>query len=214
MQQITFSFESTEKITTDFIVSSSNKLAHNAILNWPSNWGTRPYDKTLIICGPKSSGKTTLANIWSKQNNALFIRKNHELTTSIVNYHDSFVIDGFDDSWQENDVLHYFNILHENKKFLLITTTNIAAIQLPDLASRLNSSNRINIEQPDDELVKTLIFKLFSNYSVAISNEVINYLIKFLPRDFVAIINIVAAINHNALCNKRKITIPLVKEHI
>jgi chromosomal replication initiation ATPase DnaA len=106
------------------------------------------------------------------------------------------------------------DLMLEHRKFLLITTTNITAIQLPDLASRLSSSNRINIEQPDDELVKTLIFKLFSNYSVAISNEVINYLVKFLPRDFVTIINIVDSINQDALRSKRKITIPLVKEYI
>lgn len=196
----------------DFIVSSSNITAYNTITNWPNFWGVRPYENSLIICAPKSSGKTILSNMWAKNTNALFIQKNHEITDNILAHHASFIIDDFNDSWKEKDILCYFNILHENSRFLLITTTRIPNIKLADLSSRINSINRISIEKPDDELLRTFIFKLFSNYSVTISKEVINYLIKVLPREFITIIEIIKSLNYLALREKNKITIPFIKK--
>ena len=72
----------------------------------------------------------------------------------------------------------------------------------------------ISIQQPDDEMMQMLIFKLFSNYSVVISNEVVNFLIRVLPREFPAIIESVKIINDFALEHKRKITIPIVKRSL
>lgn len=213
MEQISFALASSDAYdSSEYIVSSSNDLAYTTLNNWPVNWGVRPYAKALIVQGPKSSGKTFLAKQWAEKSDALFIKKAHELTESILNQHQAFIIDGFDFSWNEERVLHHFNIINESNKYLLITTTELPVIKLPDLASRINSTHKINIGMLDDELMQMLIFKLFSNHSIIITNEVIQYLIKTLPRDFPEVVKAVDKLNNFALQHKRKITVPFVKQ--
>ncbi len=212
MQQIAFSFISTDAYDLgDFIESGSNSLAHKAINDWTEFWGVAPYPNTLIIQGPKDSGKTFLAKKWAANSGALFIKKRHKITENILNHHEAFIIEDFDSSWDEEKVLHIFNLMVENGKYLLITCKSLPDIKLPDLSSRIKSVNLVRIEQPDDEMMQMLIFKLFSNYSVVINNEVVSFLIKVLPREFPAIIQSVKIINEFALETKRKITVPLVK---
>ena len=64
----------------------------------------------------------------------------------------------------------------------------------------------------DDKLMRMLIFKIFSNYSVKVKDEVINYLVKILPREFDKIIDATDKINNFAITHKRKITLSLAKE--
>jgi DnaA family protein len=85
-------------------------------------------------------------------------------------------------------------------------------LSLADLSSRINSVNKVDISMIDDELMRILIFKQFSNFSIVISEEVINYLVKILPREVPKILSIISEINQNSLISKRKITIPFIKQ--
>jgi len=213
MQQIAFSFDASNAHDWDeYIRSSSNEHAYNAITNWQKSWGVEPYPKTLILEGPKSSGKTFLAKKWAADSGAIFIKKLHELTESILDHHKAFIIDDFDKKWNEQAVFHHFNAIAEKNKHLLITSTKLPKIQLPDLASRINATNKVTIALPDDDMMQMLIFKLFSNHSIVVGPEIISYLIKTLPREFPEIVNAVEKINSYALEHKRKITIPLIKQ--
>ncbi len=87
-------------------------------------------------------------------------------------------------------------------------------ISLPDLSSRLNSVNKVDILMIDDELMKILIFKKFSNYSLIVSDDVISYLLKILPREFPKILSFIQHLNHASLEQKRKITVPFIKENL
>ena len=196
---------------SDFIESSSNSLAYKYIKDWPDNFGVQPYSRVLILQGSQSSGKSLLANLWAKKTNALFVKKNYEITNSILERHQAFIIDGFDSSWCEEDVLHYFNLLHENNKYLLITLTKAPEIRLNDLSSRIYSVNKVNILMIDDELMRILIFKQFSNFSIVIDDDVISYLVKVLPREFSKIFSFINYINQISLEGKKRITIPFVK---
>lgn len=213
MQQTTLPLVNyNNNIWNDFIESSSNKLACQYINDWPNKFGILPYSKILLIKGSKSSGKTSLANIWAKKTNALFIKKNHKITANILDHHQAFIIDGLDASWREEEVLHHFNLLHEHGKYLLITINGVLDIKLPDLSSRLNSVNKVDILMPDDELVRILIFKQFSDFSITVNEEVINYLLKVLPREVPQILLSIKRINQISLEQKRKITIPFIKQ--
>ncbi len=214
MKQIAFPLEDSNNIydLDEYIVSSSNNIAYTILNNWPKSWGVEPYAKTLILQGPKLSGKTFLAKKWAEKSGALFLTKEQELNENLLNKYHAFIIDGFNSEWEETKILHYFNIINENNKYLLITTTNLPGIKLPDLSSRIKATNLVNIDMLDEELMKILIFKLFSNYSITVSNEVISYLLKHLPRSFPEITKSIKKLNLYALENKRKITIPLIKK--
>lgn len=186
---------------SDFIVSSSNKAAFDIIANWPDYiWGGNPYKGALLLVGPKSSGKTFLSHIWQQKGALLALHgKQH-------------IFEDIDKIKDEKNLLHKFNTVHESGNFLLMTATKFPKFELPDLASRINSVNKIDINFPDDELLNMLIFKSFSNLSIKVTPEVISYLVKTLPREFSAIQSAIELINKKTLMEKRKVTIPFVKQ--
>lgn len=201
-QQAVFSIAPIEEYKlSDFIVTGANKIAFEIITGWPDKiWGNAPYNKTLLLVGPKSSGKTFLANIWQQLSKDL-----HPNSQQVI-------IEDIEQQANEEKLLHAFNSAHENGKYLLMTASCFPKFKLADLSSRINSVNTISLSYPDDELIRILIFKIFSSHSIKVAPEVINYLVKTLPRDFVSIHSQIKLINEQALAGKRKITIPFIKD--
>lgn len=201
----------------DFIVSISNKDAHNLINQWPVNWGHPPYPSSILLYGPKSSGKTYLTKIWQTLSNAYLLPNNQLLQGELVNQHKAFIIEDVE-AWPENNILYYFNLINQidtPSKSLLLTSANLSnKFKLVDIRSRINSIFMVKISPPDDQLIKKLIFKLFSINSVKISSQVLNFLLLNLPRQFDQIIMLVARINRFSLTYQRKITVSLIKEVI
>lgn len=200
----------------DFIVSLSNKEAFEAITNWPSGfWGVEPNKFTLLLSGPRSSGKTFLTKIWQRTSNAYLISPNEQLTSKILSENSAFIIDELSDVADEKELLHCFNLINEHNKYLLVTSSlPIPIFKLNDLASRFNALLKITINHPDDELVKILLFKNFSSLSIIVSPKILKFLASNLPRQFDKIFDITNKINQVALSSNRKITIPLIRKVI
>ncbi|MFY9589941.1 HdaA/DnaA family protein [Rickettsia endosymbiont of Halotydeus destructor] len=212
MQQLIFPFSHNTKYHPDeFIVSQSNRLAYDKLKNRQTDWGVNPYKFTLLIKGPPSSGKTYLTKIWQNLTNA-FIIQDIFFDEEILAKYDSFIIEDIE-NWQEVILLHLFNLINERQKYLLLTISNINKnFILPDLSSRIKSVLTIEIEPPDDELMKILIFKHFSTSSITVAENVADFLLVNLPRQHKEIMERLEQINNFALISKRKVTIPLVKE--
>ena len=198
----------------DFILSSSNQAAYNILENWQEVWGHLPYTNSLLLYGPKSSGKTYLAKIWQKKSQAYFFKRNEDFKLSAMNSHPSFVIEDIE-NWNEELLLHYFNAINESKKPLLLTTSRKQNnFTLKDTGSRINSIAIAKIEAPDDELLKVFLFKLFSQASVKSSIQVQNYLLSRLPRQFNEIVNFTIEINEFSLANKKSLSLTLIKNYL
>ncbi len=200
----------------EYIVTSSNAEAYNLINENLTKWpGVKPYNFACLIAGPASSGKTYLVKIWQSLNNAYLISHKNDIEPDILDRYSAFIIEDIDKNWHEKTILHYFNLINEQDKYLLLTTSNsVDNFNLPDLSSRIKAVFHINLNSPDDELVKTLLFKHFASNSLKVENQVIEFLLKNLPRQFYDIISAARKINDFALMHKRNITIPLVKEVI
>lgn len=199
-------------VLDNFINSPSNQIAYNSIKNWSRIWGSKPYEFTILLYGPPSSGKTYLSKIWQNLSNAFFIRKDSDiLSAEHVMKYNAFIMEDIE-FWQERNILHCFNLISECRKYLLMTTGSLANnFALQDLSSRINSVLRLEINQPDDELMSKLIFKYFSDQSVKVSDCVIEYLLINLPRQFDQIIKLLDVIMHYALVRKQAVTISLIK---
>ena len=94
----------------------------------------------------------------------------------------AFIIEDIE-LWDEQKALHCFNLISEYRKYLLITTKNsVNNFALQDLSSRINSVIKLEIKRPDDELMRILIFKHFSDHAVIVSDNVIEYLLIILTK--------------------------------
>lgn len=202
MQQISLKFPLQQNyLQEDYIVTESNRLAHQIVM-LTKPWGVDPYPHHLLLIGPKSSGKTHLAHLWSQKFGEKFIAPSDN---------EGSVIDDIE-LWQERDLLHVFNEHHEEKKVLLMTASSNPNFKLPDLQSRINSLRVAALAMPDEEMVMILLIKHFSSRSLKVSVEVVEYLTSRIKRDFDFIRMFIEQIDTYSLDNGRNITIPLISK--
>jgi len=201
----------------DYFVSQSNQ----EVVAWLDKWPDWP-SPALIVHGPKASGKTHLFKAWEAQHRVLTISDMPvDINEISVLYRSAnhFAIDDidlniFEDNQKEQALFHLYNLLKNEGGTMLLMAQQRPAdwnIGLPDLASRLKSCLSVEIKQPDDALLAAVLVKLFSDRQVRISHEVVMYLLHRIGRSMEAVYQLVDQIDHEALAQKRKISIPFIK---
>tara|TARA_Y100000590_G_scaffold98506_1_gene112137 strand:+ start:1819 stop:2547 length:729 start_codon:yes stop_codon:yes gene_type:complete len=209
----------------DFLVFESNKEVFKLINEWP-NWSSRK----IIIFGDKGTGKTHLAKIWQKKTSAIilnlnkfkkikfenfFLKKNIFIIEDIVNFFDK--INKKEKDNLEKNLLHFYNLIEEKKGYLLLTALTppkLWGISLPDLKSRILSSIAIKIKKPEDELLSSVLVKLFIDKQILIDKKIIKFIVYRSERSFSNLQNIVNKIDEQSLITKKKININFVKKII
>ena len=83
---------------------------------------------------------------------------------------------------------------------------------LPDLDSRLKSIPAIEIRDPDDNLLISLLKKLFLDRQIKVNNNLLTYVIKRIERSFESINHFVEVIDERSLKDSRPINISLASE--
>ena len=189
----------------DFFVSSCNENALMMIdqyQKWPH--------KMLLLIGEKGSGKTHLAH--------LFAGKRYEAKNlkeeDILSFPSKTVIEDIEEITDERVLFHAYNAAKERGIFLLMTAKEMPDFMLPDLQTRLRSVPQAVILAPDDELISSVLCKLFSDRQVDIEPEVIGYLLKHMERTFKSLRDVVEKADKLSLIQKRRITVPLIKQVI
>ena len=209
----------------DFLVSDSNKEAYKLINRWP-NWSSRK----IIIFGDSGTGKTHLSRIWQKKTSAIilnlnkfkkirfdnfFLKKNIFIIENISNFFDK--IKKNDKENLEKNLLHFYNLIEEKKGYLILTALNSPKfwkINLPDLKSRILSSIIVKINKPNDELLSSVLVKLFLDKQILIDKKIIKFIVYRSERSFTNLQNIVNKIDKQSLITKKKINISFVKKLI
>ena len=84
-----------------------------------------------------------------------------------------------------------------------------------DLYSRLREFFYLEIQEPDEEMCKMLMVKLFLDKQIIIkNNEIFDFIFKRLNRTYLDINIFVKKLDKLSLEKKRQLTIPLIKELI
>ena len=106
------------------------------------------------------------------------------------------------------------NLVDTNTTLLLTSTVAPLNwdISLKDLISRLKSVTLATIEQPNDELLTSVAFKLFADRQIKVDTSVISYLISRTERSLQSLGKFVDAIDRLALQRKSKVTRSLVSD--
>lgn len=198
----------------DFLVTQANEDAVAWIDKWP-DWPTR----VLLLVGPQGCGKTHLADVWQTQSGAKVLTADglakldiEEISAAAAH---PVVIENVGPGLKEDALLHLYNLVQESRGSLLLTSLTPPGgwnLSLRDLASRLGTIPVARIAEPDDALFAALVIKLFSDRQLAVTPEVIHYIVQRLERSFAEARRFVTRLDNSALARKRKITISLLRE--
>ena len=200
----------------DFLVSASNRAAFDAACDPALGVTGR-----LVLTGPEGSGKTHLASIWGAATGAVSLPASElsEDSVEALMKADAAVIEDADrvagQVEAERLLFHALNLTASHGARLLVTGRQAPAwwpVATPDLASRLAALPHLAIGAPDDELLSSILDKLFSDRQLSAKPEAISFLVSRMERSFSAAVRVVAHLDRLALASRRGITRSLAKE--
>jgi chromosomal replication initiation ATPase DnaA len=193
----------------DFIVSATNAAAMRAIDAWPS-W----HGGVLALVGPEGSGKTHLARIWAERSGATELKPAARPEDLEALRGRPILMESADAAGSET-LFHLINMAgHDGGSLLLTARTAPAAwpSSLPDLRSRLNAIETVEIEPPDDELLEGILIKFFRERNIRPADDVFPYLIRRMERSVPVALALVERLDAAADAEQRPVTRALARQ--
>jgi len=190
----------------NFCNGRSNADARSAINRWRS-WPSG----VLILTGPRGCGKSHLAHIWLQTNGAKIVHSSSipsRLTGNII-------VEHADQNLDEEGLFHLMNrAMADEARVLLTARTGPRGwgVKLGDLRSRLNASEMVRIDEPDDDVLAGILTKLCKDRLIKPDEKLIEYLIKRMERSSSSALNLVEALNARSLENCRPVRQALARE--
>jgi len=196
----------------DFFISKSNKHILDLLNQWPR------WEKNFLnIIGENFSGKTHIINIFLKKFKGIkteaSLLDNNFLKN--IKVHQNIILENLTNNTNENLLYTLLNIIDQDNKFLIVTSTiPVVSINfsLNDLLSRSKNFLLQNIEKPDDELIFALLVKNFSDRQISIEKKLINFIIKRIDRSYSKIFDFIYKIDEISLKKKKSIDLKIIKE--
>jgi chromosomal replication initiation ATPase DnaA len=196
----------------DFYVGKSNYYTFELINRWPK------WEKNFVnISGERCSGKSHLINIFLKKFKGIKIESKllNDNNLKEIKPYQNIILENLDLDINEKLIYTLFNIIDQDNKFLIITTTQpIAEIEfkLEDLRSRTKNCLLAKIENPDDELMFALILKNLSDRQIVMDKKLIDFIIKRVERSYSKIFEFIYKIDKISLKKKKSIDFKIIKE--
>ncbi len=210
-QILKFDYEQNFK-DQDFYVSNSNKHSFNLLNRWPK------WEKNFInLSGEKFSGKTHLINIFLDKYKGIKINAKNITNDFLKNIkiYENIIIEDLSEKVNENLLFTLINIVDQDNKYLIITSTTPIVeykFKLNDLASRSNNFILSQIEKPGDDLMYALILKNLSDRQIYIDKKLIDFIIKRINRSYGKISDFIYKIDEISLKRKKSIDFKIIKE--
>ena len=208
---LNFNYEQNFK-DDDFYVGKSNYHTFELMHKWPK------WEKNFLnISGEKFSGKTHLANIFLKKFDGIRIESNllNDENLKSIKPYQNIVLEDLNLDIDEKLIYSLFNIVDQDNKFLVITSTKpISEInfELEDLRSRTKNCLFANIQNPDDELMFALILKNLSDRQITLDKKLIDFIIKRIERSYGKIFEFIYKIDKISLKKKKSIDFKIINE--
>ena len=219
---------------SNFIVSDGSKIAFDAARQFCSDSSSF---NTLYFFGSKNLGKTHLLLSIGNQSASMnkkvlyvhgadFVKKTDESSNgssrefvSILSNIDLFLLDAVDciegkRASQERLYLIINSLIEKEKKIAFAGNFNPAKLKNTEnyLISRFQWGMSTELKPIDDKTTAKIITKLAKDIRLILPEKVIEYLLTRMPRDFISIKHAITKINQASYIQKKKVTVPLVKE--
>jgi chromosomal replication initiation ATPase DnaA len=191
----------------DFLAAPANSDALRAIDAWPA-WAGR----MLLLVGPAGSGKSHLGAIWARAAGAAVVEAEslNEAGLADLAQAKAILVENADRIGpDEASLFHLINLAREIGAFLMLTARSPPdgwGLKKPDLLSRLRLAPVAALGEPDMELARAVLFKLFSDRQLAVDPAVINYVALRIERSLGAARAIVEALDREALARRKPVT--------
>lgn len=196
----------------DFFTSAANAEAVSALEQW-ADW---PLGK-LVLVGPAGAGKSHLARIWADLAGAQVIEADGDWSVDgiqgavcVENVHKIAGTRAV-----EEKLFHLHNIQAQAGAALLMTGQGVPSgwtIGLPDLASRLQGSQLVQLGAPDDTLLAAVLLKQCADRQLQVEPGVVEYILRRAERSFEGMRDLVAMLDRVSLQRKRPVGQGLVRE--
>ncbi len=196
----------------DFLAGVSNRAALGLIERWP-DWP----DRALALVGPEGAGKSHLAAVWAEIAGARRVSARALGETGLMDAlaTGALVVEDASARLDERALFHLLNLVRQEEAFVLITAQTAPAswrVELPDLASRLRAVPVVELNAPDDALLRAVLVKLFADRQLAVDEGLIGYLATRIERSFAGARAAVEDLDREALRQKRPVTRALAAE--
>ena len=112
-------------------------------------------------------------------------------------------------TFDERALFHLVNLVREERAYVLATARTAPvgwSLAVPDLASRLRAMPTVQLQSPDDALLRAVIVKLFADRQLAVEESLVAYLTTRIERSFAAARAAVDRLDREALRLKRPVT--------
>jgi len=191
----------------DFLVTPSNEAAVRLIDEWP-NWPTHG----AILIGPAGAGKSHLTRVWQAASMAEIVPASvvsKDAVPELLARKAVCIEDVCPGNFDETGLFHLLNLARQDGGHVLLTSEIEPShwqVQLPDLRSRLAALPTVRILPPDDNLLRGVLVKLFTDRQIAVDEPLISYMMLRMPRSLAAARDLVALIDREALVSKAEVT--------
>lgn len=218
--QMTLDFKRQNRFSREhFIYGASNKV----IFKWmkKKDWA----DGRLWVWGASGRGKSHLLHVWAEENHAfigeassLSQGSDGEIFFNEQPLHDpvgNIALDHIENLKDEIALLHLLNRSYGEKRKVFIAgrvPPTCFSVTLPDLASRLRATISVEIAELEDASRARLLLSLIAEKQLIISQPVIEFLWKHLPRTSEAMIKALTLLDREALIRGVPITRMLAQE--
>ncbi len=202
-----------EMTRADFLTGAANRRAIELIDRWPQ-WPA----PVVLLAGPVGSGKSHLVEIWRARSGAAVTMAEAFADDDVVGMLSAGAVaieDLHAGRLDEAALFHLLNLARERQAQVLLTSRTWPAalpLRLADLASRLRAAHLVELGEPDDDLLRRVMVKLFADRQLAVDRAVVDYIVVRMERSLEAANLIVAEVDRAALAEGRAITRPLAAE--
>jgi chromosomal replication initiation ATPase DnaA len=184
-----------------FLAGPSNEAART----WLDRTDAWP-DRRLALWGDKDRGKTHLLRIWAARTGA-DVADGPSLSgfPELASGHGVAVDDA--DRADEAALLHLLNAARDLESPVLLASRTAPArwpVGLRDLASRLRAITAVEVEAPDDDLLRGLLLHWLAERQLVASEPLHGRLLKHLPRDAEVLRTAVARLDREALVSRKR----------